>query len=45
MTDEEIEEISIETLNKALDDIKTKIQNNRDARYKKAFNHIDYTER
>jgi len=32
-------------LNNALDDIKTKIQNNRDARYKKAFNHIDYAER
>lgn len=32
-------------MNNALDDIKTKIQNNRDARYKKAFNHIDYAER
>ena len=45
LTDEEIENIGIETLNNALEEIKTKIQNNRDARFKKAFNQIDYMER
>lgn len=45
LTDEEIENISIETLNNALEEIKTKIQNNRDVRYKRAFNQIDYVER
>ena len=45
LTDEEIENIGIETLNNALEEIKTKIQNNRDARFKKAFNQIDYLER
>lgn len=45
LTDEEIENISIETLNNALEETKTKIQNNRDVRYKRAFNQIDYLER
>ena len=32
-------------MNNALEDIKAKIQSNRDVRYKKAFNNIDYVER
>jgi hypothetical protein len=45
LTDEEIDNLSVEVLQKHLEDTRKKITNNKEARLKKIFTHIDYLER
>jgi hypothetical protein len=45
LTDEEIENIDMETLQQHLELTKKRIANNKENRLKKAFTHIDYLER
>lgn len=45
LTDEEIENIDLETFKQHLELTKLRITNNKDAKLKKAFTHVDYLER
>jgi hypothetical protein len=45
LTDEEIDNLSIEVLNEHLENTKQKINNNKEARLKKIFSQVDYMER
>lgn len=45
LTDEEIENLSLEVLQQHLELTKRKITNNKEARLKKAFTYVDYLER
>ncbi len=45
LTDEEVDNLSLETLQQHLEATKKKIANNKEAKLKKAFTHVDYLER
>lgn len=45
LTDEEIDNLALETLQQHLEATKKKIANNKQTRLKKAFTHVDYLER
>jgi hypothetical protein len=45
LTDEEIDNLTVEVLQQHLDTTRKKIANNKEARLKKIFTHIDYLER